>query len=175
MPSLLGHRRTFDELPNLEAGASSRSCKMSGILVVGANARAREVKKQRGSYIIHVYGHQPMVLSANKQQESVLICRACSHVSPTFYVPFCTMSRKKQSEAYRITEPGVVTHAIARKVWLDRGDISDPPRQVTMSPKKKSDISDSAASALLCRKKQSDISDSEVKGHHTRKPGASFS
>ena len=136
--------------------------------------------EQRVVYIIHVYGHQPMVLSVNKQRgkcppmPSLLgIGGHLTSVQTRGWSHFACRSMQNERN------PSGWSDARAREVRSSAGRQRSLPSRLfiafcTMSGKKKSDISDSAASALLCRKKQSDISDSEVKGHHIRKPGASF-
>ena len=152
-----------------------------------------ESAEQRVVYIIHVYGHQPMVLSVNKQRgkcppmPSLLGHRRTFDERPnTRMEPFCMPSVQTRGWSHFACRsmqngrnPSGWSDARAREVRSSAGRQRSLPSRLfiafcTMSGKQKSDISDSAASALLCRKKQSDISDSEVKGHHIRKPGASF-
>ena len=115
----------------------------------------------------------------------VLRCGMAAIAVIPIFMPFA-LCRGKRKATYRIRKHEV-THTF-RKV-SDRGNNSRKDhhcpfdqsaifrirkREVTYVAKKAKRHIESESARSPMSQKQSDISDSEVKGHHTRKPGASF-
>ena len=107
MPSLLGHRRTFDERPNtrMEPFCMPQHAKWAESEWL-ERCESTGSAEQRVVYIIHVYGHQPMVLSVNKQRgkcppmPSLLGHRRTFDERPnTRMEPFCMPQHAKWAES----------------------------------------------------------------------------